>query len=87
MGKETPTFGEGATPWTAGIYIEGVYTCGATLVNPRWLLTHRSCAQATMPEASSVPQKYATARLGANLDNPTLHFLSGHEQVIFLKAN
>ena len=23
MGKETPTFGEGSTPWTAGIYIEG----------------------------------------------------------------
>ena len=27
MGKETPTFGEGATPWTAGIYREGEEFC------------------------------------------------------------
>jgi hypothetical protein len=81
MGKETPTFGEGSTPWTAGIYIEGAYTCGATLVNPQWLLTHRSCAQEAMPQ-DGVPEKFAVARLGAYLDNPELNFLSGHEQVI-----
>ena len=34
-----------------------------------------------MPEASSIPQKYAVARLGAYLDSPKLNFLSGHEQV------
>jgi hypothetical protein len=82
MGKETPTFGEGATPWHAGIYREGVYTCGATLVNPRWLLTHRSCAEASMPQAFGQPQKYTVARLGAYLDNPDLNFLAGHEQAI-----
>ena len=35
-----------------------------------------------MPEATSVPQKYAVARLGAYLDNPKLNFLAGHEQVL-----
>ena len=34
MGKETPTFGEGSTPWTAGIYIEGetLYSSYGTVV-------------------------------------------------------
>ena len=82
MGKERPTFGEAVTPWEANIYVDGVHTCGATLVDPRWLLTHSSCAEATMPEATSVPQKYAVARLGAYLDNPKLNFLAGHEQVL-----
>ena len=63
------------------IIITGAYTCGATLVNPQWLLTHRSCAQEAMPQ-DGVPEKFAVARLGAYLDNPTLNFLSGHEQVI-----
>ena len=61
--------------------ISGAYTCGATLVNPQWLLTHRSCAQEAMPQ-DGVPEKFAVARLGAYLDNPTLNFLSGHEQVM-----
>ena len=36
MGKETPTFGEGSTPWTAGIYIEG-----ETLSQPVFFLDAR----------------------------------------------
>ena len=51
------------------------------MVNPQWLLTHRSCAQEAMPQ-DGVPEKFAVARLGAYLDNPTLNFLSGHEQVM-----
>ena len=87
MGEDTPTFGPGVTPWKAEIYVEGVHTCGASLVNPRWLLTHSSCAEATLPFKSNgleaVPQKYSVARLGAYRDNgPDLNFLSGHEQVL-----
>jgi len=76
MGTDTPTFGEGVTPWKADIYVEGVYTCGATLINAKWLLTHADCAQATMGG------KYVVARFGAYHDLEKLKFLAGHEQVV-----
>lgn len=47
--------GPGSWPWHAGLYREGEYQCGGTLINPNWLLSAGHCfyrykrAHATLP--------------------------------------
>ena len=79
--EEPPVFGEGVAPWKADIYVEGKRQCSASLFSPNWLITHRACARALLPDTSSVPSLYTVARFGNYYDLNTFNFLAGHEQV------
>ncbi|XP_045107578.1 uncharacterized protein LOC123502520 [Portunus trituberculatus] len=41
--KETPVWRVGGVPWAAGVYVDGVYRCGGTLVRPQWVVTSAVC--------------------------------------------
>ncbi|XP_059476630.1 serine protease nudel [Neocloeon triangulifer] len=42
---DIPPCGDATWSWFAAIFKEGKYLCGATLVNPLWVVTSRSCTQ------------------------------------------
>ena len=71
LGQDTPAFGPGVFPWTAILYLDGQYLCGATLVHQDWVLIGEGCARKVNP-----PYDYVVARLGGYRDGP---FQSAHE--------
>ena len=35
----------GAWPWQAAIYLNGLFHCGASLINSRWIVTANHCLE------------------------------------------
>jgi len=73
LGQETPMYGHGVFPWTANLYKDGKYLCGATLMHQEWVLIGEGCAVYVKP-----PYDYVVARVGGYIDAP---LSSGHEQL------
>ncbi|XP_042214563.1 serine protease nudel-like isoform X2 [Homarus americanus] len=54
LDKNTPVWMQGGVPWAGSVYVDGVYTCGSTLVHPYWVLTSSTCMKGVNLSSSSV---------------------------------
>lgn len=41
--QDIPVWKLGGVPWAGAVYVNGHYKCGATLVQPSWVITSVDC--------------------------------------------
>lgn len=83
--RKTPVEMVGGVPWAGGIYVDGTYRCGATLVRPQWVITSATCMKNVSLQESLVSLVMGSWRL---VGFPT-RLWGGHEhdrRVTYMKA-
>ncbi len=77
--SKVPDYGPGVAPWKVQFYIEGVHACDGSLVEKRWILTHKNCGHKI---GAPHPSNYTVARLGAYKHKTRVPYLSAYDEVI-----